>query len=304
VTAVLDAALDVVRPMAEGKSITVTALVAPDVGVIRADADRLQQILWNLLSNAVKFTLPGGRVDVRAFREDDMIRISIRDTGAGIDPEFLPFLFERFRQEDTRTTRIHGGLGLGLAIARHLVELHGGHIRAESAGVGQGSTFTVTLPEHARTDVLPPSGEVAPMAILPPGDIDLHGVRILVVDDDPDIRDFVSLVLDDAGAETERAASTTEALALANTFHPDVLLTDIGMPLQDGYVLLEQWRARERALSLPPTPAIALTAHARSDDRRRALRAGFQSHVAKPVDGEELLATIWGAVSRRDQPSA
>ena len=245
--------------------------------------------MWNLLSNAIKFTPEGGRVDVVLERVDSHFELTVRDTGKGIRSEFLPYLFERFRQADASVTRALGGLGLGLAIARHLVELHGGTIEAESAGEGKGATFRVRIPLRVATEdtrAHEPREGSASEELTP-----LSGLRVLVVDDEPDTCDVLEAVLREAGAEVRTCRSAAAALAEIETWWPDVLLSDIGMPGEDGYALIRSIRVQEaqhgRAIA-----AVALTAYARLEDRRKALSAGFQMHVPKPIDGDELIAVV------------
>jgi CheY-like chemotaxis protein len=297
VTEVIDAAIAAVMPAAEAKGVRVRKVLDPLAGPVSGDPARLQQVVWNLLTNAVKFTPKGGRVQVLLERVNSHVEISVIDTGMGIRPEFLPHIFERFRQADSSTTRRHGGLGLGLAIVKHLAELHGGTVRAKSPGEGQGSTFVVSLPITVVHEAPP---EQARPKVLEEGDFTcadepLAGIRVLVVDDEPDARQLVRRVLGDCGAEVAVAESADEAMQLVEGFRPDILVSDVGMPDQDGYDLIRQVRSRLAAKTLP---AVALTAFARSEDRRRALLAGFQTHVAKPVDPEELVAVVASLVER------
>ncbi|MFB3852802.1 MAG: MEDS domain-containing protein [Vicinamibacterales bacterium] len=299
---VLRSAMDVVRPAAAAKGISIepTGVGAP--ARIVGDPDRLQQVLWNLLSNSVKFTQAGGRVEVRLGRVDSQIEVEIKDTGIGIEADFLPYVFDRFRQADSSTSRQQGGLGLGLAIVRYLVELHGGTVKAESAGRGLGSTFTLRLPVRAivESDERPRAGSVdkAGQPGDPPGPSAgvLTGMSVLAVDDEADARALIEAVLRRAGADVRTAASAAEALAALHDAVPDVLLADIGMPGDDGYRLIETVRrsTRER---LSKVPAIALTAYGRTEDRERALAAGFARHVAKPVLPDELVAAVAGAAA-------
>ena len=259
------------------------------------DADRLQQIVWNLVNNAVKFTPEGGRVEVHMARADDGVEITVSDTGAGIEPEFLPYVFDRFRQADAATTRSYGGLGLGLAIVRQLVELHGGTVAVGSDGAGRGATFTVRLPPilSPQNVAVAPAHDPAAWPA-PPGAFDretLAGLRVLVVDDERDARELFAKTLAECGAQVLTAGSATAALDALERERPDVLLADIGMPGEDGYALIARVRA------LPPerggrTPAAALTAYARGEDRLRALRSGFQIHLPKPVKAAELITVI------------
>ena len=297
--AFIDAALETVRPAAEAKRIRLEKVLDPHAGPIAGDPSRLQQVIWNLLSNAIKFTRTGGKVQVVLARVNSHVEISVTDTGIGIKPEFLPYVFDRFRQADGSTTRRQGGLGLGLAIAKHLVELHGGSLHAQSAGEGQGATFTVHLPltavrraEVQEERVHPAEAPAAPTPVALP---DLRGLTILVVDDQPDARDLIERVLQDAGARVVKAASAEEAMALAELEKPHVLLSDIGMPGADGFDLLRRLRALGSGGEIP---AIALTAFARSEDRTRALRAGFRLHLSKPVEPTELCVAVANVAGR------
>ena len=287
--AAIEAAIEAMRPAASARNIRVETRLDPRIDLIQGDPDRLQQVMWNLLSNAIKFTPEGGRVDVVLERVDSHFELTVRDTGKGIKSEFLPYLFERFRQADASVTRALGGLGLGLAIARHLVELHGGTIEAESAGEGKGATFRVRIPLRVATEDrrAHEAREGSASEELTP----LSGLRVLVVDDELDTCEVLEAVLREAGAEVRACQSAAEALAELDTWWPDVLLSDIGMPGEDGYSLIRRVRAQEarhgRAIA-----AVALTAYARAEDRRKALSAGFQMHVPKPIDGDDLIAVM------------
>ncbi|HEY9666508.1 MAG TPA: ATP-binding protein, partial [Coleofasciculaceae cyanobacterium] len=257
----------------------------PNVGKVAGDSSRLQQVVWNILSNAVKFTPKGGQVSIRVERLGSHAQITISDTGKGISPEFLPHVFDYFRQADSTSTRTFGGLGLGLAIVHHLVELHGGSVQADSPGEGQGATFTVKLP------LMPTQPETNQDDRQLEQSLNLNGIKVLVVDDDADSREFVSFVLEQEGANVTIASSAREALTALIECQPDVLLSDIGMPNIDGYMLIQQVRA------LPPEQggrikAIALTAYAGEINYQQALAAGFQQHLSKPVEPDELVATI------------
>jgi signal transduction histidine kinase/CheY-like chemotaxis protein len=290
---VIEAAIETVRPAAEAKGIHLSALLDPASDTTYGDAERLQQVVWNLLSNAVKFAPNGGRVEVRLERAGSYVEIVVTDNGQGIKPEFLPYVFERFRQEDGGANRQQGGLGLGLAIVRHIVELHGGTVRVASEGLGKGATFTVTLPialGRAVTPVEPRDN--APGGILAPNNPpSLVGVRALFVDDEADARELMAMMLAERGAEVRTAVSATEALAACDEWRPDILIADIGMPGEDGYTLMKKLRAREK-LRGGHIPAIALTAYARREDRLRALSAGYEYHVPKPVEPVELLDAV------------
>jgi signal transduction histidine kinase/ActR/RegA family two-component response regulator len=297
----IEAAIETVTPGADAKGIRLERLLDPAAGPISGDPGRLQQVVWNLLSNAIKFTPKNGKVQILLERVNSHIEISVADTGVGIRPEFIPHLFERFRQGDASTTRKYGGLGLGLSIVKNLVELHGGTVRVKSAGQDQGTTVTVHLPltavhRSSSTEVRlhPKSSNVQAIHI---NAAELAGLKVLVVDDQPDARELVRRVLEDCAAEVITAGTAAEALALVERHRPDVLISDIGMPEGDGYELLRQVRAlgAERGGKVP---AIALTAFARSEDRTRALRAGFVVHVSKPVDPTELVATVASVAGR------
>jgi PAS domain S-box-containing protein len=299
---VMEAAVESIRPTAEAKAVRLQLLLEPHVGLVFGDPDRLQQIVWNLLSNAVKFTPNGGAVQVRLQRINSNVEIAVSDSGVGIKPDFLPHVFDRFRQADGSTTRAHGGLGLGLAIVRHLVELHGGVVGAVSAGEGQGATFTVKLPliiKQARkvlTDVQreePTSTDVETVMHSPL----LKGLRVLIVDDEPDALELVTMILGRYGAEVRAASSAGEALEYVESWKPGVLVADIGMQGEDGYGLIRKVRALSQDRG-GRTPALALTAYARSEDRARALEAGYQVHLAKPVDRAELAAAVANLAGR------
>jgi signal transduction histidine kinase len=274
------------RPAAEAKQITLGVGVSPDIGVIWADGERLRQIVANLLSNAIKFTPRGGHVSLAARRVGESVVLDVEDDGEGIRPDLIPHLFEPFRQGDGSSTRRHGGVGLGLAIVRQLVEAHGGTVGARSDGEGMGSTFTVVLPAKSSRASAPRVPVAAP-ASRP----QLERMRLLIVDDDEDSRDLIACILGERGAHVQAAASAEEALRLLEANPPDVLVSDIGMPDVDGYSLIRSVRAMETARG-GGTPAIALTAYARSVDGERALAAGFQAHVMKPVDPDRLVALI------------
>jgi signal transduction histidine kinase len=281
---VVEAAVETVKTSAAAKSIALQLQLDPTIQVA-GDSARLQQIVGNLLSNAIKFTPSEGLVTVTLRSVNDQAEISVSDTGIGISPEFLPHLFESFRQEDVSITRKHGGLGLGLAIVRQLVDIHGGTITARSPGEGQGATFSVRLPQ------LSVESSANPAAALPQPALDLSGIRIFSVDDSADTREFLTVLLEQYGANVITAGSASEALAALRTMHADVLISDIGMPEMDGYKLIRQVRA------LPPEqggdiPAIALTAYARDEDQQQALASGYQRHLSKPLDLEKLVQAV------------
>jgi PAS domain S-box-containing protein len=287
-TAVVRAVVAGLQEQAAAKKLALSFEVAPTAVVVGGDAVRLQQIAWNVISNAVKFTPAGGRVDVRLGVEDRQAVLRVSDSGVGIAPEFLPYVFDRFRQADSSTTRAHGGLGLGLALVSHLVEMHGGNVEAHSDGRGQGAVFTVRI-RLADEAAVPVAPEAATREVRVP--VRLAGVRVLVVEDEADTRDLLVAALGHSGAEVDPAASASEAMAALRRHRPDVMVCDIGMPGEDGYALL----SRVRALAAEDgglVPAVALTAYARSDDRRRALAAGYQVHLSKPVDPDELISAV------------
>ena len=289
--AVVSAAVDTLRPAARAKGIDIQAVLPLRLMMV-GDADRLQQIAWNLLSNAVKFTPKGGRVNVRVEQLESQVVLTVADTGIGMEPDFLPYLFERFRQADSSTTRRHGGLGLGLAVVRHLVELHGGTVCAQSAGPNLGSTFTVALPiraiaGHAREaggeDAL---GSVAPVEVPK-----LGGIRVLVVDDQADARELVREALTEFGATVRVVASAQEAIEMLRDWRAHVLVADIGMPEEDGYSLIKRLRTLSPNVG-GAIPAVALTAYAREEDRLRILAAGYQEHLAKPATPRHIAFVV------------
>jgi PAS domain S-box-containing protein len=297
VNQVVTSAIDVVRPAAEAKGIDLQSLLNPDAGLIKGDAGRLQQILWNLLTNAVKFTSKGGRVHVTLRRYDSMVEIEVADTGKGMAPAFLSRVFDRFAQEETGNTRRNGGLGLGLAIVKHLVELHGGVVEAHSDGEEKGSTFVVKIPlAPVRVSRPNPIPSTAPFENLKVPS-ELEGLHVLVVDDEADTRELVQLALEGGGAVVTIASSSAEALEALRVQKPDVIVSDIGMPGEDGYVFIRKLRELSREAG-GRIPAVALTAYARADDRRKALVAGFQNHAAKPVEPQELLMVIANLAGR------
>jgi CheY-like chemotaxis protein/two-component sensor histidine kinase len=300
---VVQQALNSVRPSAEAKGIRLRQIIDPSIASVSGDPSRLQQVVWNLLSNAVKFTPKGGKVDVILQRVNSHIEITVTDSGIGIEPEFLPFLFERFRQADSSSTRTHSGLGLGLSIVKQLVELHGGTVQAQSRGANRGATFSVRLPlvpvrsEPSREH--PTTGLAIAVQAEP---IDLSGVQILVVDDEADARELIKHVLTQHGAEVRVAGSAPQALEMLRAHRPDVLISDIGMPHMDGYDLIRRVRTL-RPLAGKRLPAIALTAFARSVDRTRAIMAGYQMHMAKPIEPQELVATVASFAGRLVRPA-
>jgi CheY-like chemotaxis protein len=304
---ILQAAVESARPNAQARGVSLSLQVEPAAagGLITCDPDRLQQVFWNLLSNALKFTLAGGKISVVCTQREGYYRISFTDTGRGISPDFLPYVFDRFRQGDASTIRSHGGLGIGLTIVRHIVELHGGSVHAESAGEGRGATFMVALPVAAPIEGLPavaapepekqtPAPAETPAVVpaqAPTHRVNLGGLRVLVVDDEPDARELIAEVLRRHGARVRSAGDVDSALAALDEETFDLLLSDIAMPHRDGYDLLQTLRTRpgDRGGRLP---AIALTAYARDEDRLRAQRAGFQLHLSKPVDPVELIGSV------------
>ena len=297
--AFVEAAVETVKPAADAKGVRLEALLDPAAGPISGDPSRLQQVVWNLLSNAIKFTPKGGKVQVLLERVNSHIEISVADTGAGVPPEMLPYLFDRFRQGDASSTREYGGLGIGLSIVKSLVELHGGTVKVTSPGENQGTTATVHLPlliarQPSSSDArLHP--RTATRQTTTAASSELTGVKVLVVDDQLDARELIKRILTDCGADVWVAAGAEEALGLLDRHTPDLVVSDIGMPGVDGYELLRRIRKRADGTRMP---AIALTAFARSEDRTRALRAGFVVHVAKPVDPAELVATVASVAGR------
>jgi PAS domain S-box-containing protein len=295
---VIDHAVDAVRPAADGKQIELQLVLDTTIAPLAGDPDRLQQVVWNLLSNAVKFTPRGGRVQVVLQRVNSHVEITISDTGVGIGAEQRSHLFERFWQHDSTTTRAYAGLGLGLAIVRHLVEMHGGTVAADSPGAGLGSTFTVKLPiaPIARSQAEPARRRAGLETSGPMQAIRLDGVRVLLVDDEPDSNEATRVLLDVCGAEIRVAGSADLALEVLSRWRPDVLVTDVGMPGDDGYALIAKVRAIPDAKQLP---VVALTAYASPEDRARLLSAGFDLHVAKPAEPIELTAAIAAVAVRR-----
>lgn len=299
--AVIDAAIDAVRPAADAKGIRIETVLNPRSGPVSGDPNRMQQIVWNLVANAVKFTGKGGRVQIQLQRVSSYVEITVSDTGQGISAEFLPYVFDRFRQADATSTRRHGGLGLGLAIVRHLVEMHGGTVSANSPGEGLGATFIVKVPLIAtRFDKpdgdgrLPASGGT--ILLEPPSR--LEGVSVMVVDDEPDTREMLRIMIGQLGAEVRACASSEEAMRLLSEWRPDVIVSDIEMPDEDGYELMRKVRRSEANSGDRKVPAIALTAYGRVEDRVRALSVGYQMHIAKPAEPEELAAVIANLAAR------
>ena len=300
--AVVRASIETIKPAADAKGIRLRAVLDPMATPVSGDPNRLQQVFWNLLSNAVKFTPRDGAVQILLERVNSHLEVSVIDSGEGIDPQFLPHVFDRFRQADATTTRMHGGLGLGLAIVRQLVELHGGGVRAKSAGRGQGSTFIVHLPLTAiMPDRESPTQRRHPASSIVPTPTEtcaqIAGVTVVVVDDEPDARGLLRRLLEDCEAKVFDAANAADALELVQAQRPDVLVSDIGMPVEDGYTLIRRLR------NLPAeqggaTPAVALTAYARADDRVNVVLAGFQHPLSKPVEPAELIAVV-ASLARR-----
>ena len=299
---IVNASIETVRPAAQGKEIRLTSACSSIDGVVMGDKNRLQQILWNLLINAVKFTPKGGRVHIVTERSNSHVDLSVTDTGQGIAPEFLGQVFDRFRQADSSTTRPHGGLGLGLSIVKHLTELHGGTVQVASAGVDHGATFTISLPlqsVRARRGALAKArGNMALDDVA--ANADLSGVKILVVDDEADSAQIVRRILERTGAVVCIAGSMEGAITEFTRFAPHIVLSDIGMPGHDGYELIARLRELPGGRTIP---AVALTALARKEDRTRALRAGFQLHVPKPVDSAELIAVVQNLAALRSRES-
>ena len=296
--ALVAAGIESVRPAAAAKQIRMTSAFSNVFGTVIGDNDRLQQVIWNLMTNAIKFTPKQGRIHTVIKRVDSHVEISVSDTGQGIATEFLPHVFDRFRQADAATTRRHGGLGLGLSIVKHLTELHGGTVRVSSDGVGKGATFTLCLPLQSLHEESHDAAKERRHAEVDREAIraDLNGIKVLVVDDEEDSVAIVRRILERRGAQVRGVHSMKEALAEFATFVPNVLLSDIGMPGNDGYELIRRLREMPGGRSVA---AVALTALARGEDRTRALRAGFQMHVAKPVDFNELVAVVQNLAALR-----
>lgn len=296
---VIEAAIDTMRPAAEAKKIIIDKILDANTGLVLGDADRLQQVVWNLLSNAVKFSSRAGRIEVRLEKIGAYVEIAVKDSGKGIEPDFLPYVFDRFRQQDGATTRKYGGLGLGLAIVRNIVELHSGTVRADSEGENKGAIFTVRLPLHVASEIKKSASGDFDEKIVPAANfdnvldlsIDLHGLKIVVVDDEPDARELLCSFLTVYGAEVTQCGSAAEALEVIPVVCPHILVSDIGMPQMDGYALIKKIRSLD-AESGGQIPAIALTAYTRVEDRIRALSQGFQMFVPKPVEPSELVAAI------------
>jgi signal transduction histidine kinase/CheY-like chemotaxis protein len=295
---VIESAVDSVRPMAEAKRIKLRVMIDPNAGPVSGDSDRLQQVVWNLLSNAVKFTPTDGVVSISLTSANSHAAIVVSDTGQGIDPEFLPHVFDRFRQADGSKTRRHGGLGLGLAIVRNLVELHRGVVWAQSEGEGKGSTFTIKLPYLGIENEAPRQASDTKVPRASPNDQhELSGVRILSVEDDTDSREMLDMVLRSQGADVISVGSVREALkVLKGQWGPEILVSDIGMPDQDGYDLIRQVRSLPERSEIP---AIAITGYAGNEEGKLALAAGFQKHLTKPVNWQELIKTIAGFAKKK-----
>jgi PAS domain S-box-containing protein len=302
---VVSDAVNTVSPAADAKHITIETSFDAEAGPVLGDANRLQQVVWNLLSNAVKFTPKNGSIEVSLQRVDSQTEISVRDSGEGISSDFLPYVFDRFRQGDGKTTRTHSGLGLGLAIVRQLVELHGGTVKAHSDGPGLGATFTLQLPvlsikrapgSTARDLTLTRAKVTDELSMEYPPCLD--GVRVLVVDDDSDTRQMLQAVLSECQADVFTASSAAEAIKEIERRKPDVLVSDLGMPKQDGYELIKEVRKMESADNSTRIPALALTAYAKTEDRVRALAGGYQVHLSKPVEPAEFLLVVANLAGR------
>jgi CheY-like chemotaxis protein len=298
---IVEAAVDAVRPSVEAKNLRMQIVLEPWVGPFNGDAERLKQVVWNLLSNAIKFTPPGGLVEVRLERLENKALLIVSDTGQGIDPEFLPHIFDRFRQADSSSKRRQGGLGLGLAIIKHIVELHNGAIYAYSRGEGQGSDFMITLPLHVQAG----SDDAELWPVRPDGQMEvrassLRGARVLVVDDEHDTREILAVMLIRYGTEVRTAGSVAEALTVFAEWRPDVLVSDIGMPVEDGYVLIRKIRALARSDG-GEVPSIALTAFAAAQDKEKALASGFNKHLSKPVEPVQLAKEVARILGRSEE---
>jgi CheY-like chemotaxis protein len=297
---VITAAIDGVRPAALAKQIEVVTHLDAEAARVLGDGVRLQQVVWNVTMNAVKFTPKSGQITIELKCTGPTVELSVSDTGQGIAREFLPHVFERFRQWEQGTTRLHGGLGLGLALVRHLVEAHGGHVRAASPGIGKGSQFVITLPAHAVCPAAPEySGTAGMEALAPPRiDVDLSNVTVLVLDDEVDARELISAVLEMHGAKVWTASNASEALRLVQRHQPSVVVSDIGMPETDGYEFVRQLRAE---VGRSP-PALALSGFARGQDRVHALKSGFQQYASKPIDPAHLVRLVATLASKNPTP--
>jgi signal transduction histidine kinase/ActR/RegA family two-component response regulator len=302
---VVESAIEAVRPSFEAKNIHLTTSMASEGCLVAGDANRLQQIFWNLLSNAIKFTPEGGSVRVEVKEKKQDLLVAVTDSGSGITAEFLPYIFDRFRQADGSTTRMHGGLGLGLSIVKHLVQLHGGKVKVKSDGKDKGSTFMVTLPLVSSAASLAPEDTAAVEASgngVAPGFLKiLKGLRVLVVDDEADSRDLVSAILTRCGSDVNCCESAAEGMKAFKSWKPDLLVSDIGMPVEDGYSLITKLR-KLKTKRAKEMPAIALTAYATKEDQARTLSSGFQIHVAKPIDPEILITSIAKAMGSKVGP--
>ncbi len=303
---VIEAAIDALSPSAEAKSLQLEYFLEPSIERVIGDPDRLQQIVWNLLSNAIKFTPEGGKIEVRTVKAGSQAQIQVRDTGIGIKSEFLPYVFDRFRQADSSTTRTHGGLGLGLAIVRHLVQLHHGKVYADSEGEGKGATFTIELPMERcvpstlngqSQPKLRLDSELLPSEASAAASNKLSGLQVLLVDDEPDVRELLTTVIEGSGAQVIAVASAQEAINVLEQMQPDVLVSDIAMPLEDGYSLIRKVRDREAERG-GRLPAVALTAYVTEEDCQQALEKGFQMHMSKPVDTTQLVKVVANLAGR------
>jgi CheY-like chemotaxis protein/anti-sigma regulatory factor (Ser/Thr protein kinase) len=305
---IFHAAVDVIKPSAEAKGIALSEVIEAPDGVVLGDDNRLRQAVWNLLSNAVKFTNKGGRIEARLARAEGQIEITVKDTGIGIEPKFLPHVFDRFRQANASSTREYGGLGIGLTIVRHIVEMHGGGVLASSPGKGRGATFKIRLPLISGPRLERPEGPgVEPMPTTKERKIletsgRLDGVRVLLVEDNLDTLEMLKFIFDEAGAKVIIATSVDEALEALERFQPDALISDIAMPDRDGYDLIREVRSREPEHGAK-IPAVAVTAYTRAEDRVRALAAGFQMHIAKPIVPGELIAVVASLTGHIDYDS-
>src|SRR5262245_1291340 len=295
---VVEAAAESINPVAEAKGVNFKTTIAPEAGMVSGDPDRLQQAIGNLLSNAGKFTPEGGHVELRLTRVNSQIEISVSDDGQGINPEFLPYVFDRFRQQDATSVRQHGGLGLGLAIVRHLVELHGGSVRVESEGEGRGATFTINLPAAAAQET--PSGEARRSSVIGEaydGLPSLNGVRVLLVDDLAEARELITFALINKGAEVRAASSSAEGLSTLGEWRPDVIISDLAMPGEDGYTFIRKVRKLSEE-SGGRIPAATLTAYVGSKEYLKSLEAGYQAHITKPVEWDELIIVVASLAGR------
>jgi CheY-like chemotaxis protein/two-component sensor histidine kinase len=292
--------IDAILPAARAKEISVVSDLGNDVGVVHIDSDRVRQVVWNLLANSVKFSPKGSRINVGVWRRDDAVEIRVADNGRGISADFLPYVFDRFRQADASSTRRHGGLGLGLDISKQLVELHGGTIEVQSDGPGKGATFIVKLPVgKVRSTRLAPAAQSNSQPSENQPAATVSGMRVLLIEDDARTRNALAIIMQDAGAEVTEVDSADAAMDAYRKNKPDVIISDIGLADEDGYALIPRIRQEEKSSGQPEVPAIALSAFARDEDRLRAMQSGFQKYLGKPIDPKALLESLSTTMNTR-----